>query len=263
MFHSIKEDGLKPIDILILVNTIAQHIMVLIPVFTYIMRSILGVMNEMLCNVSWYAGIFGGAYRIFGSLGIAVYRLILIERNGWLISMMICIGFSIGFGTGNGPASRKQVTWNWCVGRNEKFREILHEYALITGSIAYESEYLAKFCVLCTFLGVILELVCYCLFYGHLILHDKGLFSRKVLKEHEFKRRRLINSMSFSGHFYGFIVECITFVGLCSTLEKSSDINFRLALAICFWLEFGIVSIVEVMTSQNLRPYLPHNRYLR
>ena len=154
MFHTIKEDGLTPIDILILANSIIQHLMILIPVFTYIMKLTFDDIDEKWCNVSWYAGIFGGAYRVFGSLGIALYRLFLLKRTDWLssfgkkkmaflvlnISFVICIGLSIGFGTGNGPASRKQVTWNWCVGRSERFREILHELSLINGSATNESE---------------------------------------------------------------------------------------------------------------------------
>ena len=111
--------------------------MCLILVFTYTIGLGLNItisdyVDQAWCNVPWYAGIYGAAYRTFGSLGIAIYRVILIKRNDWVesfgrkkmllivlvLSISISVGLTIGVGTGNGPASRKQVTWNWCKGEN-------------------------------------------------------------------------------------------------------------------------------------------------
>ena len=280
MYYMMKESGAKPIDILILVNTVTQHFICLFLAVVYSVGlggniTFSDHMDEIWCNLPWYLGIYGGAYRTFGSLGMAVYRLLLIKRNNWVVtigkktlglivlafSFMMSIGMTIGFGTGNGPASRKQVTWNWCVGRNEHVREILHEYSLISGTVTPESEFLAKLSLLTTFLGVLSELFCYLMFFSHLNRNDKSLFARKVIKEVEYKRRRQINCITFSGQFYGFLVECTSYIGMYCTLNKNTNISFRLLLAICFWVEFGIVSVVEVMTSQNLRRYLPHNLY--
>ena len=280
MYNKAKETEIKPIDILILVNAITQNLICLFLAVFYCVGLVGDItfsdhLDEIWCNLPWYAGIYGGAYRAFGSLGMAVYRLILIKRNNWVItigkktlcfivllfSLMMSIACTVGFGLGNGPASRKQVTWNWCVGRNENFREILHGYSLITGAIEHESESLAKYSLLTTLFGAVAELCCYLLFFSHLHANDKGLFTRKIIQEVEYKRRRQVNCITFSGQFYGFIVECTTYIGMLTTLKKNSNISFRLLLAICFWVEFGIVSVVEVMTSQHLRRNLPHNRY--
>ena len=279
MYYMIKESGIKPMDILILVNTLTQHLICLFVVVVYCVGLTGGLtysdyINETWCSLTWYVGIYGGAYRTFGSLGMAVYRLLLFKRNNWVLSfgkktlgtivlifsIMMSIGVTIGFGTGNGPASRKQVTWNWCVGRNENFREILHEYSLISGAVMPESEFLTKVSLLLTLLGVISELFCYLIFFSHLHQNDKNLFTRQIIKEVEYKRRRQINCITFSGQFYGFVTECTTYIGIYSTLKKSSNISFRLIVAICYFVEFGIVSLVEVITSQNLRRFLPHNR---
>ena len=199
MYYMIKESGTKPIDILILVNTVTQHFICLFLVVIYCVGLVGSItysdhMDEIWCNLPWYLGIYGGAYRTFGSLGMAVYRLLLIKRNDWVVSIgkktlgiivllfsiMISIGTTIGFGTGNGPASRKQVTWNWCVGRNEKLRETLHEYSLISGTVTTESEFLAKLSLLTTILGVISELFCYLIFFSHLHSNDKNLVTKKL-----------------------------------------------------------------------------------
>ena len=279
MYQKIKDFESTSIDILILVSSLTQHLMCLILVFTYTIGLGLNItisdyVDQAWCNVPWYAGIYGAAYRTFGSLGIAIYRVILIKRNDWVesfgrkkmllvvlgLSIAISVGLTIGVGTGNGPASRKQVTWNWCKGENEEFREIIHEYSLITETVTPESELISKLCVLGALVGTFAELCCYLVFFGHLRSHDKGLFDRKVLQETEFKKRRQINSMTFLVQFYGFVVECITYVGVMFTLKKSSDIGYRLLISICFWVEFGIASVVEVMMSRNLKEFLPHNR---
>ena len=279
MYNRIKNLESSTVDILILVSSITQHLMCLIIVFTYSIGLGLGItianfVDPVWCSVPLYAGIYGASYRTVGSLGIAVYRLILIKRHNWVdtfgkrklvlgilvFSIAISVGSTIAFVTGNGPASRKQVIWNWCKGENEAFREIIQEYSLITGTVTPEPELLSKLSVLLALLGTIAELCCYIAFFAHLHFHDKRLLERKILKEPEFKKRRQINSMTFMVQFYGFIVECITFIGIMLTLQKNSDIGFRLLISICFWVEFGIASVVEVMMSQNLKEFLPHYR---
>ena len=282
LYHGYKNKEHTPINILILINTICQHLICLFVVSLVIVGLVFDItfsayIDEVWCSLPWYAGIFGGAYRTFGSLGIAIYRLLLIKRNDWvenigkkrlvlivaILGIVLSAGMTIGFGTGNGPGSRKQVTWNWMVGRNEKFREIEHEYSLITGTVAPDREYLAQLCLLGPLLGVVAEFCCYMIFFKHLHSHDKGLFNRKVLREDEFKRRKQINCMTFSGQFYGFIIECFTYIGLMYTFQKGSDITFRLVITISVWIEFGIVSVVEVLTSQNLKAHLPRIQFVR
>ena len=278
LYHGYKNKEHTPINILILVNTITQHLICLFVVAIFIVGLVFDItfssyIDEVWCGIPWYAGIYSGAYRTFGSLGIAIDRLLLIKRNDWvnkvgkkrlvlievILSITLSGGMTIGFGTGNGPGSRKQVTWNWMVGRNEKFREIEHEYALLTGEVTPDREYLAQLCLLGPLIGVVSEFCCYLVFFRHLHSHDKGLFNRKILREDEYNRRKQINCMTFSGQFYGFIVECFTYLGLIYTFQKGSDITFRLVITISVWVEFGIVSVVEVMTSQNLKAHLPHS----
>ena len=42
-------------------------------------------------------------------------------------------------------------------------------------------------------------------------------------------------------------------------VKRHNYSNFFSLYIIAFWVEFGLVSIVEVMTSQSLIKYLPHN----
>ena len=164
---------------------------------------------------------------------------------------------------GNGPISRKQVTWNFCVGKSEGLREVIDQYHLSTGKTTPVSELGPQLVVFVSLASVLMELACYLFFFGHIYFHEEGLLSREVLTRGEVKRRRRINAITFVGQFYGFIVECIFYFGIIYTLHEKSEIIYRVSLVLCFWIEFGFVSVVEVVTSKNLQQLLPHNRFFQ
>ena len=267
----------KPINFLILVNAVIQHMTCLMMVAYNTTGLIFNItfadhIEEFWCNIPWYAQVYNFTYRTVGSLGIAIFRLLYLRCHNWIkerVSRVFCaillfsIAFSAmltaGFATGNGPASRKQVTWNFCLGQTETIREILDEYSFLTGQTSPSSELGPHIAVSLSIICVMAELACYILFFNHMYHHNKGLLIRKVLTNGEFKRRRRVNAITFLGQFYGFVVECILYFGLLFTLHESSDITYRVSIVLFFWLEFGLVSGVEVITSQNLRKYLPHN----
>ena len=282
MYDKIQNKTITPIDVLILVNAIIQHCACLILAVVYGIGLLLDItfshyIGEAWCNVPWYAGVFGSAYRTMGSLGIAIFRLLYIKCSDWVtykfgkknmvaliltMSITISVGCTFAFGTGNGPASRKQVTWNWCIGKNEEIREAVHDYGLLTGQVSPRSDLMATMSLLAMITGLFVELLTYVVFFGHLYSHDTRMLNRKVLSIGEVTKRRQKNAITFLGQFYGFVVEFCTYLGFLYTFKKSSNITFRVAIAIGYWVEFGIASIIEVMTSQNLRPYLPHNRHI-
>ena len=282
MFSNYKDKNFTPIDILILATTITQHLTCFLVIGLLVVGMSFDItyseyVGELVCELIWYSTIYSGAYRTFGSLGIAIFRVLLLKANHWIkkydqkkvvAAVLICsiavtTFVTIGFGTGNGPGSRKRVVWNWCKGKNEELIQVVQNYALIRGTISNESEVPAKLCLFGTLLGCFAELGCYLIFFGHMYSHDKGLFGRKVLKETEFLRRRQKNCMSFMVQFYGFIVECLILIGMGLGMSQSSNIAARVVVTFGVWMEFGINALVQVMSSQILKEHLPHNRYLR
>ena len=150
-YDKFKGRGNTPIDVLILVNAIIQHTVTAFLTLNYSVGLIFDItfsdyLGEAWCNIIWYAGVYGGAYRAIGSLGLAILRLRYIHcdyvlsdsigRNSstrlmltiLILGLLVSTGLTIAFGTGNGPASRKQVTWNWCIGNSERLREVEQSY---------------------------------------------------------------------------------------------------------------------------------------
>ena len=280
LYASGKEILHQPINLLILVQAIIDHLICIFMSATFTIGLTFGItlsehLGEDWCNIPWYAGTFGVTYRTFASLGMAILRLFYIKHPYQVrniearMKMMYIVLFSgivastiltIGFGMGNGEVSRKQVIWNVCTGRSEEFREVIHNNSLIRGAIVDQSELIPKLVVVVGMLGIAAEFLCYLLFFKHLYSHDEDLLRKKVLKVDVVRKRHHRNAITFLGQFYGFVVEFARIVLLMYTMKASSDVGYRVLFVISIWVEFGILSVVEVMTSEGLQKYLPHNR---
>ena len=257
----------RPINILLLVQAVVQHTLAIIIISFYVIILFFDVIiadqlgGEFWCNIPWYAGVYGIAYRIVGGLVIAGYRLLLLFANHWVIckignKRLICIltVLSItlpglltqGFAIGNGPLSRKQPMWNLCIGKSEEFRTVLHEYSANRGTTTLTPEHIPKISLIIGLLFVVAELVCYVAFFGHMYRHDRGLLTKKLLKAEVIQKRNKKNAISFFGQFWTFLTEFIVLSLTIVSMGQQSDILYRVLVIILLGIEFGLVSVVEV-----------------
>ena len=273
----------RPIDILLLLRAIILHVICLFIITTYTIGLSFDItfshhLGEAWCNVFWYGGVYAFAYRNIGGLGIAVFRLFFIFCGKWINNkfgtkgMLFVIStasvsvsglITIGFGIGNGPSSRRQLSWNFCIGQSETFREILHEYSFIRGTVIHQHELIPKLILLISLACVVAQLGCYLAIFGHLHVHNSAMMKKNIMDPGVLERRQQKNAITFLGQFYTFIAEFLVYLALMYTMLEKSNSAYRLVVIIGFFVDFGLVSIVEVMTSQNLRRYLPHNRLFR
>ena len=284
MYEKRKTLSERPINVLLLVQAIVQHLISTLMIIFYVfgLNSDTAISEhlgaEAWCNIEFHAGNYGFSYRVVGGLGIACYRLLYLFASDWVkykigsdillyltlsLSFTIPTGLILGFATGNGPASRKQAGWNLCIGKSEELRNVLHEYSILRGTTIPEAEHIPKIMVLIALLLVVAELVSYVVFFGHYYLHDREMLRKKILKADEIKRRNQKNAITFLGQFWTFLTECIMLILIFISLNEQSDISFRVFAIIGFWIEFGLVSVVEVCASESLGDYLPHRIILR
>ena len=87
------------------------------------------------------------------------------------------------------------------------------------------------------------------------------MLTKDILKPEQVKKRNRKNAITFLGQFYSFVAETIISVTCLYTYKTNAYINARLAWALGAWIEFGLVSFIEVMTSSNLQDYLPHKHF--
>lgn len=278
----------RPINILLLFQFVIEHLICLTTTLFLIFgipfgpHVDFGMGKEANCLTIFNIGGFAILYRNFGGLGIACIRLMFLFHSHWikecfgkLKMMMLVLLCSIGvsvwmivkFGNGNGPAPRKQELMHFCMQTSEMAREIEHQYDLIRGLVAVEEED-ATTALLLSLGCVVAELCCYVTIFLHLYTHDNGLAKRKILPANEINRRHQKNAITLLGQFYGFGFEIIFYVGLLISVKSKDSFGnwnklFKVVMVTGFWIEFGLLSIVEVMTSKCLKENLPHNRFFR
>ena len=272
----------KPIDILILVQALVVHLSCILMFLTYTIGLVFDItfseyLGEAWCHASWYSSVFCFGYRFYSGLGIAIVRLLYIKSphcvkdNGLrmrlvttiiLCTVAIAAVLTIAIGIENGQNSRRQVSWNFCIGKSQAFREVVNNYSVIRGTTQPGSDLIGKVAITTIPLAIVAEIICYIFFFEHLYSHNEGLLSREVLPLENVKQRHRVNAFTFVVQFYHFLVEMALVLIAGYTMQNSSKVRDRLLMVVCFWVEFGVLSVVEVMVSSNLRKKLPHNRYL-
>ena len=176
-----------------------------------------------------------------------------------MVNTLVCIGY----GLGNGPASRKQVIWNFCTGSSEAIRKSVYDYSFALGLVKGESDLISRLSLSIPAFGVLAEFACYLLFFHHMYSHNEGMVTKKILPALEVRKRHRKNAITFLGQFYCFLVECAITIGFFYTMQDTVKVGNRLFVLVGVWIEFGILSVIEVMTSSNLKRNLLHNRFFR
>ena len=99
------------------------------------------------------------------------------------------------------------------------------------------------------------ELGCYIAFFRHAYKHDQRALS--VTTAANIHQRHKKNAISFIGQFYGFCTEFV-FLGIFIFVlwQGKSHIEMKALAMLINYSTFAVVSIVEVITSQDMRNYL-------
>ena len=207
-------------------------------------------------------------YSVIGSLGIAVYRILLIkydilvrdkigERNlMWIILLvefvflaliMLTWGIFNPFRNPLRPACMHQT------GRS--MTQILDDYRQ---SLGYPSliDSLILFLVSVSSLLLILEvveIVIYVLFFHHMYKHDNNDRLKRLLEAGEIKRRNAKNAMSFFSLFCSFAVEITSIIMLLIFKFMPPEAGILLAAYQIRRFNLSAMAIVEVFTSFELR----------
>ena len=137
--------------------------------------------------------------------------------------------------------------------------QILMEYQQASGEKLMLSTIFQKISIITTLTFQISELSIYIYFYIWRYKLANGNIA-KLLGTTITRRRNTNNIITFSGQFYGFIVEAIV-VGALMVLRHVEQLNLTTSFShflmsigfIVFFLNFGILSAVEVLMSPSLR----------
>ena len=100
----------------------------------------------------------------------------------------------------------------------------------------------------------LIELGCYVLIFHHLFTHDNGNIQKKLLSKECIRKRNRRNATTFLGQVYGFWTEFAFVNIITATIVMGESYPKLKALSVVVKLiEFGMLSMVEVITRESLR----------
>ena len=273
IFKEYKSKNINEINILTIIVCLAQHLEIIGMLIHEMIVMTIGddwpnLIPPLYCIIQINMYKIQWIYSVMGSLGIAVYRILLIkydilvrdkigERNlMWIILLvefvflaliMLTWGIFNPFRNPLRPACMHQT------GRS--MTKILDDYRQ---SLGYPSliDSLILFLVSVSSLLLILEvveIVIYVLFFHHMYKHDNNDRLKRLLEAGEIKRRNAKNAMSFFSLFCSFAVEITSIIMLLIFKFMPPEAGILLAAYQIRRFNLSAMAIVEVFTSFELR----------
>ena len=223
------------------------------------------------CTINQWVGLFGLGYLTVGSLGLAVYRVLYIKHEEWVkyvigektllltvltISFTLCgiLVFLYDLETNSHRFGR-----NMCHGISGTHAQILIDYELSHGQGLLTTTYIQKTVVSIALGMQCTELAIYIWFFRLRYKNDNGNI-KKVLTEDVIRARNMKNVGTFLGQAYAFLTEYVFALTTLIVIFIAGDqTNYLKAISnIAKFVDFGLVSAVEVFTSPALRGYLKY-----
>ena len=281
LYRQYNNKEFTPINTLILANAISEHVTI---VFLALAYTILIVADTSLENVvgPWFCypvtlfHRFGVFYSITGSLGISIYRILLIKYNGWLkytvgennMLYVILFGgvFLVFLFILLGSITDYEALFiHTCTILQPEKREILDQLNIYEQSRGNPSIYRYWLNVR-IFIGMSLmsmtvgEIVIYVMFFHYMYRHDNTERLKYLLGTETIQTRNRANAITFLGQFGTFVFHLLylTFVNLA--VGMSNKQNTFLGMAMIFGgIGFTGTSMLQVLTSAPLRRTLFKN----
>ena len=264
----------RPITTLILTSTIIHHVthgwLVIWYILSLMNETSLGdLLHPNWCHVTQYVGCYGIAYLSVGSLGIAIYRVLYIRNDYlvkyvigeqillmmiWTLSIVACGVITMLF---NIESSSQRFQVNMCKGISGTHEQIMIEYRVYHDQKLMPTTHLQMSAILACLTCQTIEFTIYVWFFNYRYQNDNGNIS-KLLTEDVIRSRNRKNIGTFVGQFYGFLME-YSFLILIFFLTFFGDVknnHTKAMINMIKYVDFGLLSAVEVLSSPNLRAFL-------
>ena len=272
LFEQYKMKTLTPINLLTLVVCIAQHLYVVVlqiheTVVAWNDRTLEDITGSWICTPLRLFYLSHVLYTIIGSLGIAIYRIILIKQNtiakntfglktlsriiffGGILILALMMYFASG---GNLHPLRPKCM----LVPKQNVIEILDAY---WESIGHPSEYSYLIVFRTLNISLLLGMVCaelaiYVIFFHHMYKHDNSEKLRRLLDASIIKHRNRQNALTFFSQFCSFVFEISFVIILLFAIWMGTSNNlFNCLMTVLKKISFIGTSVIEVFTSSNLR----------
>jgi hypothetical protein len=274
LFDSYKSKESKPIDTLILIISLIQHVSIVL----FVVRLSLVVLNDVnldqigaqsFCIASSLIYLFDLCYSCIRSLGISLFRILYIKHDLWLkydfgenkflyITLVCGLCLAAVFVTllnvhGYSHLQRENCMLHPQVQILIQWLEEYNESQGDDSSILYLIV-ITPIILLILVAMTLAEIMIYCVYFYHIYRHDNSERLRRHLEPEVIRKRNKRNAITFFGQFCSFVFDIginVCLVLATATFGKKPELWVVILSmkAACF----TAMSMVEVLTSSNLR----------
>ena len=260
IFTAVFRNGLKdrPVNLLIfidqLINSVQRYQMSLMHL--YILTNINSSLGEYFCHYSPFLHIFGVLNTTLGSVPIAAFRLIAINKplsrrmKFFIATSLLVTGLMINifmtWTIGTTAFFDASLFKAVCLGRSEQFAEIMMDYTRSTWVGAFHL-------VLATITSLnCVEGIIYIFIFRYIYQQEKTV--RPLLSEISLKIRRKRNAVSMISQVYIYVIEQLWII--VAFLLTISKVKPGIWFAIFIQFEFATRCTVQALASTETRQEL-------
>jgi hypothetical protein len=274
LFEQYKKKELTPVNKLCFAVISTDHLNHAWGILSTTFLILNGESLHLVAGGNWYCAaqtlysFFAFYYSFIGSLGVSIYRILLIKHNYFLkdvigekvmLSLIFYGGIllTLVFVTILYSHDYNSVIFSTCafVPKNQVL-QILDEYEQSRGNLSILSYYVKVHVsngIVMAFI-IFCEIIIYVIFFYYMYKHDNNDRLRRLLEPTVIKGRNRRNAISFIGQLISFLLELIGVLLMVIAYTNGSSAKQIALIGLLFRrYSFTIMSMVEVLTSAALR----------
>ena len=275
LFQKYRKKEFNAINVLVFVDAVLEHsTMFTFSIFYTLVVTFDAPLEEILgpwfCYPITLHYRFVAFYAALGSLGISIYRILLLKKEGlvkYIIGLEYTMYIILAFGLS------LAATWTVLISitdyealfrktctiiqpERRQILNLLEQYELSRGNPSIYNYWrdVRIFLASCMILITFAQIGIYVAFFHHLYTHDNAESLRRLLDEDVVKLRNRRNAITFLGHFFSFIFD-LAFNILVHLAVWMGNRDNKLVGVTVATAAVSIMggSIIEVLTSPSLR----------
>ena len=271
LFNEYKKKKLSPINILIIFSIVISHLGILISVIydtlvVYYGENLRIITGYEFCFVVRFMFGFEMFYSFVSTLGIALYRILLIKQNNWvkygigeenLLHIILLIGLisTLGVGIALLTADSLDIVGKKCIIiPGSDLLEIIGQYQQSLGYFPFylNVNRLRRYIVLTLVFMALAELSIYICFFRHVHKNDNSESLLRALGSKVIKARNKTNALTFFSQFCSFIFQlAFILLMLFASLNLPSKSHAYVLATFLRKMSFAVMAIIEVKTSRK------------
>ena len=274
----------RPINVLTASSAMIQHVTHIWTVSWYsiiyldmVGTPISAALGDHWCQIVQTVCLYGMFWANVGSLGIAVYRLMYIKYEEWVKytigeELLLFIVMTSNL-TMNELAvylydlevGKHRIQMNMCRGILPNQAQVLIDYRISIGENLITTTHFQKLALWILITYQISEFSIYIWVFYIRYKNDNKTSIKKALTEDIIKARNVKNATNFLGQFYGFMTEYVFLAAILFIIafEGQKSSNFKGYAMTAKFMDFGLLSAMEVFTSPTLRSFMKREvRYI-